>query len=67
MARIQGVDLPRNKRLDIALTAIYGIGRKKAKDLLRDAFGDDAEIIGAKRTHQLIQYSKHSMLAENKL
>ena len=30
MARIAGVDLPRNKRIDIALTAIYGIGRSTA-------------------------------------
>ncbi|MGH2757153.1 MAG: 30S ribosomal protein S13 [Actinomycetota bacterium] len=32
MARIAGVDLPREKRLDIALTYIYGIGRTKAMD-----------------------------------
>lgn len=30
MARIAGVDLPANKRIDIALTAIYGIGRTSA-------------------------------------
>jgi len=30
MARIEGVDLPRNKRVDIALTYIFGIGRKTA-------------------------------------
>jgi len=30
MARIAGVDLPRNKRIDIALTAIFGIGRHQA-------------------------------------
>ena len=30
MARIAGVDLPNQKRIDIALTAIYGIGRKTA-------------------------------------
>jgi len=30
MARISGVDLPRNKRIEIALTYIYGIGRKRA-------------------------------------
>ena len=30
MARIEGVDLPRNKRIDIALTAIYGVGRAAA-------------------------------------
>jgi small subunit ribosomal protein S13 len=33
MARIAGVDLPRNKRVQIALTYIYGIGRPRAKDI----------------------------------
>ncbi len=33
MARIEGVDLPRNKRVDIALTYIFGIGRKSAGDI----------------------------------
>lgn len=31
MARIAGVDLPRNKRMEVALTYIYGIGRQAAK------------------------------------
>lgn len=34
MARIEGVDLPRNKRVEIALTYIYGIGRPTSKKLL---------------------------------
>jgi len=34
MARIAGVDLPRNKRLIIALTYIYGIGATKAKEII---------------------------------
>ena len=34
MARIEGVDLPRNKRAEIGLTYIYGIGRSTAKDIL---------------------------------
>ena len=34
MARIAGVDLPREKRVEIALTYIYGIGRKSANDIL---------------------------------
>ena len=34
MARIAGVDIPNNKRVDIALTYIYGIGRKSANDIL---------------------------------
>ena len=37
MARIEGVDLPRNKRVDIALGYLYGIGRKNAVDILAKA------------------------------
>lgn len=37
MARISGVDLPRGKRMEIALTYIYGIGRHSAKDILDKA------------------------------
>ncbi len=34
MARIAGVDLPKEKRVEIGLTYIYGIGRKSAEDIL---------------------------------
>ncbi|RJQ69519.1 30S ribosomal protein S13 [Pseudonocardiaceae bacterium YIM PH 21723] len=34
MARVSGVDLPREKRMEIALTYIYGIGRTRSKELL---------------------------------
>ena len=37
MARISGVDLPKNKRMEVALTYIYGIGNAKAKQILKDA------------------------------
>lgn len=37
MARIAGVDLPREKRVEIGLTYIYGIGRATAKDILEKA------------------------------
>ena len=37
MARIAGVDLPRNKRLDIALTYIHGIGRTTAREICEKA------------------------------
>ena len=37
MARIEGVDLPRNKRIDIALTYIFGIGRSTAQKILTEA------------------------------
>ena len=34
MARIAGVDIPKNKRVEIALTYIYGIGLKSSQDIL---------------------------------
>lgn len=34
MARIAGVDLPRDKHIEIALTYIYGIGRSRSKDII---------------------------------
>lgn len=37
MARIAGVDLPRNKRIEIALTYIYGVGRVTANKILSEA------------------------------
>jgi len=37
VARIAGVDLPRSKRIEVALTYIYGIGPTKASQLVRDA------------------------------
>ena len=45
MARIAGVDIPNNKRVEIALTYIYGIGRKSANDILAKTGTDHA------RTH----------------
>jgi small subunit ribosomal protein S13 len=37
VARIAGVDLPKNKRMEIALTYIYGIGRSRANEILEKA------------------------------
>lgn len=37
MARIAGVDLPRNKRIEVALTYIYGVGPTKSKEILAKA------------------------------
>ena len=53
MARISGIDLPRDKRIEIALTYVFGIGRKTATDIcantgvnpdirVRDLSEDDA-------------------------
>lgn len=37
MARIAGVDLPRDKRVEVALTYIYGIGLKSSQDILKQS------------------------------
>ncbi len=43
MARLAGVDLPRDKRMEIALTYIFGIGRSRSKEIL-DATGISADL-----------------------
>jgi small subunit ribosomal protein S13 len=43
MARLSGVDLPREKRMEIALTYIYGIGRSRSKEILT-ATGVDPDL-----------------------
>ena len=48
MARLVGVDLPRDKRIEIALTYIYGIGRTRAQQLL-EVTGVSPDL----RVHQL--------------
>ena len=48
MARIAGVDIPRDKRIEIALTYVYGIGRPLSQRILADC-----KIDLNKRTHQL--------------
>lgn len=45
MARLAGVDLPRDKRVEIALTYIYGIGRSTAQKIVKKAaFKDDLRV-----------------------
>jgi small subunit ribosomal protein S13 len=45
MARIAGVDLPRTKRIEVGLTYIYGIGRRRSNDILSAAgVGPDVRI-----------------------
>ena len=39
MARVAGIDLPKNKRIDVALEYIYGIGKKNAKEVLAKVEG----------------------------
>jgi small subunit ribosomal protein S13 len=46
MARIAGVDLPNNKRGEIGLTYIFGIGRSSAKKILKDCGIDESIKVG---------------------
>lgn len=48
MARIAGIDLPRNKNVDIALTYIHGIGRSTARKILKQA-----QVDSSRKTDQL--------------
>lgn len=50
MARIAGVDLPKNKRIQIALTYIFGIGTTRAKDICKQAGFEESL-----RTHQMTE------------
>ncbi|SJZ98852.1 30S ribosomal protein S13 [Selenihalanaerobacter shriftii] len=45
MARIEGVDLPRDKRIEVGLTYIYGIGRSTAQDILEKTDIDQDTIV----------------------
>lgn len=47
MARIEGVDLPNNKRAEIALTYLYGVGRTRARSLLYRAGIDFEKKMGS--------------------
>ena len=57
MARIKGIDLPKNKRGVIALTYIYGIGSSFAKDILKKAnISEDIKVkIGQMIKHLLLE------------
>ena len=67
MARIAGVDLPREKRVEIALTYIYGIGRKTANDILA-ATGDNPHTRVKDMTEEdeakIREYIDHHLIVE---
>lgn len=50
MARIAGIDIPKNKRVEVALTYLYGIGRKRAAQLCKEM-----DFPQSKRTHELTE------------
>lgn len=70
MARISGVDLPRDKRIEIGLTYIYGIGQKTAKDIIA-ATGVDPDVrvrdLSETDEHKLREYIDHNLKVEGDL
>ena len=70
MARIAGVDLPRDKRIEIGLTYIYAIGRKTASDILA-ATGVDPDIrvrdMDENDVNKLREYIDHNVKVEGDL
>ena len=70
MARIAGVDLPRDKRVEIGLTYIFGIGRKTASDILA-ATGIDPDIrvrdLSEDDVSKLREYIDHNCTVEGDL
>ena len=58
MARIKGVDVPNNKRSEIALTYIYGIGRSLSNQILTDAKIDPNTKAGDLTSDQLVAIRK---------
>jgi small subunit ribosomal protein S13 len=61
MARVAGVDLPRNKRMEFALTYINGIGRTKAREVLKaagislDTRSDSVDDAQSRRIREVIE------------
>lgn len=70
MARIAGVDLPRDKRIEIGLTYIYGIGRRTASDILA-ATGVDPDVrvrdMDENDVNKLREYIDHNVKVEGDL
>ena len=70
MARISGVDLPRDKRVEIGLTYIYGISRKTAQTIL-EATGVDPDIrvrdLSEADVNKLREYIDHNCNVEGDL
>jgi small subunit ribosomal protein S13 len=70
MARISGVDLPREKRVEIGLTYIYGIGRKTALEILAaTGVNPDTRVrdLSESDTNKLREYIDHNLKVEGDL
>ena len=70
MARIAGVDLPKNKRVEIGLTYIYGIGRKTAEIILeKTGVNPDTRVkdLSEDDVSKLREYIDHNLIVEGDL
>ena len=70
MARIAGVDLPREKRVEIGLTYIYGIGRKLSNDILaKTGINPDTRVkdLTEEDVSKLREYIDHNIKVEGEL
>ena len=70
MARIAGVDLPREKRVEIGLTYVYGIGRKTANDILAaTGINPDTRVkdLSEDEVSKLREYIDHNVHVEGDL
>lgn len=70
MARISGIDLPRDKRIEIGLTYIFGIGRKTANDILKaTGVSPDTRVrdLSEDDTAKLREYIDHNCRVEGDL
>jgi len=70
MARISGVDLPREKRIEIGLTYIYGIGRKTASDIIKaTGINPDTRVkdLTEDDVSKLREYIEHNVTVEGDL
>lgn len=59
MARIAGVDIPREKRVEVALTYVYGVGRTRAKETLAQTGIDPNTRVKDLSDDQLLQLRAH--------
>ena len=70
MARIAGIDLPKDKRIEIGLTYVYGIGRKSAQDILTKAgINPDTRVkdLTEKDVNKIREYIEHNLKVEGDL
>ena len=70
MARIAGGDLPRDKRVEIGLTYVYGIGRKKASEILAaTGVNPDTRVrdLSEEDEKKLRDYIDHNLIVEGDL